>query len=616
MSRFCPKNLSWNIKKIVIISTTVLYLVAVGTYIYHELIDNYRLKKIEIKNLSQILAENASIPDGISVVGQQVTYLLEQDPTLQSISFYSINQSLSFSEENKPDWQVVLQDDIVSFHQPVTSNIDSSNKEELPFIIPNQSLLGYINVSLDLDRLRQQWFVRHSLILLALLLCYLIWLVWVIWWISRPINSINSLSNYADEINDRYNPLTNRVFKDHTIYVQLNKLHQSLELMEHLYQQAQSEVHRMNNSVQAPSTTDLLALQQSSFQSMITHELKTSLNAIFGGLQLLDNQYTSQEQEDAIGIIRKGSTDLELILSQIIQLNKIEKGQMKVEAEKIEPLKILGSLIQNYEKLSQDKGIEVISRIHHMDTALKGDHQKIYSVLDALLNNAVKFTKVGSITVESFLDKQDSFIYWRIEITDTGIGIEANNLKDIFLPFFQVDPSMSREFEGVGVGLGVAQRLTKLMDGKLEVDSVYGKGSTFRLLLPLQIWMQNEDNQILSGKRIIFYTVKPPSYFPAMITQFGAQVDEFSEIDALMNHIFTTSASGLMISSQVKVVDAMMLAEHIRQLESNHRLLIIYYYDDLSQKQMDELLASGVDICQTTQLSHKAQAQAIKSWLE
>ena len=169
MSRFPKKSLSWDIKKIVILSTTLLYLAVVLIYVAHELVDTYRQKKIEIKNLSQMLAESASIPDGTTVVGQQVTYLLEQDPTLQSISFYSINQSLSFDEQTKPDWKVTMQDDIVSFHQPVTSGIESSSLET-PYVVPSRSLLGYINVSLDLVKLRQQWFIKHSLILFAFLL--------------------------------------------------------------------------------------------------------------------------------------------------------------------------------------------------------------------------------------------------------------------------------------------------------------------------------------------------------------------------------------------------------------------------------------------------------------
>ena len=175
---------------------------------------------------------------------------------------------------------------------------------------------------------------------------------------------------------------------------------------------------------------------------------------------------------------------------------------------------------------------------------------------------------------------------------------------------------MSREFEGVGVGLGVAQRLTKLMQGTLEVVSVYGEGSTFRLTLPLQRWLENEDNQILAGKNLAFFTVKAPSYFTTVMTQFGAHVEEFTERELLMNHIFSTSAPILFISSQVMMDEILQLVTHIRQLESKHRLLIVCYYDNLTQKQINELHAAGVDICQSTQLPHKAQAQAIKYWLE
>ena len=100
------------------------------------------------------------------------------------------------------------------------------------------------------------------------------------------------------------------------------------------------------------------------------------------------------------------------------------------------------------------------------------------------------------------------------------------------------------------------------------------------------------------------------------MSKFGAHVDDFTEREALMNHIFSTSAPILFISSQVAIDEVLRLVTRIRQLESKHRLLIVCYYDSLSQKQINELQAAGVDICQSTQHSHKAQAQAVKQWLD
>ena len=613
MSRYPQKNLSWSIKKIVVITTSILFLIAISIYIVYELVDTYKQKTMEIKNVSQMLAESASISDGANVVGHQVTYLLEQDPTLQSISFYSINQSLSFVEKTKPDWQVILGEDIMSFHQPVTGSIETK-QAQTSFNAPNRTLIGYINVTLDLKKLKQQWFMQHAWLLLSFFGCYLVALIWMMGLLSKPFKSINQLSSYANDLIAQYQPKNNRILRDRNDYWQLNNIYKALTVMQHLCQQTETEMQASIKQTQKPEINELLAFQQSNFQSMITHELKTSLNAIFGGLQLLDNQYTSQEQEDAIGIIRKGSTDLELILGQIIQLNKIEKGQMKVEAEKIEPLKIISSLIQTYDKPSKDKGIDIVSRIHHIDQALKGDNHKIYSILDALVNNAIKFTRTGNVIIESYLQRQDKQMYWRIEVKDTGIGIEENHLQDIFLPFFQVDPSMSREFEGVGVGLGVAQKLSKLMQGELTVQSVYGQGSTFCLSLPLQDWVENEESQLLANISLSFFTVKKPSYFLTVMSKFGAKIHEFTERELLMEHIFRDKPKILALSSQLQVEEAKELVTQIRVMESYHRVFIVYYYDSLLDKQIKDLQATGVDVCQTTQLTHYTQALAIQKW--
>ncbi|WP_227679781.1 sensor histidine kinase [Psychrobacter frigidicola] len=143
-----------------------------------------------------------------------------------------------------------------------------------------------------------------------------------------------------------------------------------------------------------------LDVQRYNLQSMITHELKTSLNAISGGLQLLNPQTLNEEQNDVLAIIHKGSQHLDSTFEQIIQLNKIEKGQVGVSLGDFNPLQLLADLLSEFEQIAKQKGLELTSRTQHMDYALEGDINKIKQVISTLIENAIKFTVSGQIIVE------------------------------------------------------------------------------------------------------------------------------------------------------------------------------------------------------------------------
>lgn len=149
-----------------------------------------------------------------------------------------------------------------------------------------------------------------------------------------------------------------------------------------------------------------LDVQLHNFQSMITHELKTSLNAIVGGLQLLDYDTLNREQKDAVEIISDGSDKLVSSLDHIIQLNQIQKGQMSINCIAFNPLQLIADLLAEYEPIARQKRLELISRIHHIDYGLEGDAEKIKQILSILLSNAIKFTSSGAgdyyVAIDSF----------------------------------------------------------------------------------------------------------------------------------------------------------------------------------------------------------------------
>lgn len=117
------------------------------------------------------------------------------------------------------------------------------------------------------------------------------------------------------------------------------------------------------------------------------------------------------------------------------------------------------------------KGLELVSRVHHTGYTLEGDTTKIQQILNTLINNAIKFTENGQVVIESQLTHLNESMRWQVHIIDTGIGIEDVHFEDIFLPFFQVDSSQTREYEGIGVGLPVIKQIAQLIGASIEVSS-------------------------------------------------------------------------------------------------------------------------------------------------
>jgi signal transduction histidine kinase len=222
---------------------------------------------------------------------------------------------------------------------------------------------------------------------------------------------------------------------------------------------------------------------KSDFLAVMSHELRTPLNAIIGYSDLLLMGVPNGVPEAAhrqIQRIRSASTSLLHLVEEVLSFSRIEAGKEDIRISPVEIGAVLRECVAMIEPLAAEKGLEV--NIEQPATPLKvvSDERKIRQVLTNLLSNAVKFTESGSIVVTAH--QQTGEVH--IEVRDTGIGISPENLERIFDPFWQVEQSATRRFGGTGLGLGVARKLAKLLEGRLEVESRVDEGSVFTLILP------------------------------------------------------------------------------------------------------------------------------------
>ncbi len=403
-----------------------------------------------------------------------------------------------------------------------------------------------------------------------------------------------------------------------------------------LFKTLATEINTMTSSLVRHASAHMAAEEanraKSLFLANMSHEIRTPLNGVMGAADLLKTTELTPEQKEYVEVIFKSGKSLMSVINDILDISKIEAHKMELISEPFNLYALLQDCVSIFSYTANAKNLSM--KLHYPDNIphnFIGDADRVRQIINNLLGNSVKFTEKGGIAINMeyrAAETSGAMPQIALSVADTGIGIREEVISRLFNNFEQAEKSTTKRYGGTGLGLAITKKLAELMGGNVTVKSVYRKGSTFTVCLPL-VPDHKKQAQAAAGEkkpemkihaRILLAedNIINQKLAVAMLAQLGAETELAANGQEAYDKYITGGYDLVFMDCQMPEMDGYTAAKMIREFETGHNMShkpIIAMTANAMQGDREKSLESGMNDHITKPLSIRQLAETLETWL-
>ncbi|MDX1634557.1 MAG: ATP-binding protein [Marinobacter sp.] len=477
----------------------VMFLVLI-TYFTAARLDDVRR---DLTNSSQVLADNLAPAVEYAVVSGNraaLQQILEQSIRRTDVEWIRVldvmDEEMGFvhtddEASTAPDpEELVFESEILQ--QPVSMQAN----DQAEWFEPNYTLgagalrVGTVQVGVSPDLLaaKRANILWTSLGLGLALLAFT--LIIVKRMLTRIVGPIQGLSDHVRKlINRDYRTID---IAERGAAAEVSELAHNLNALAiHLANLKESRDQTLAISEHARERAENANLAKSEFLAVMSHELRTPLNGVLGMVELVGDEHLSPRQQEYLKTAKRSTEDLLTVITDILDFSRLDRGKLVLDSSEFDLRSVIQNCAATFSHPAREKNLELVTQFDGpwpQRARVRGDAPRLRQILACLVDNAIKFTEEGDITIHAAWQPLDAnCITLSCEVRDSGAGIPSERMKEIFNSFEQLDSSHSRRHGGTGIGLALVQRLVELMGGHVRVETDLGLGSSFLFEIPFEM---------------------------------------------------------------------------------------------------------------------------------